>query len=170
MATHPTSPNPTTNPLLLPPPQPLPPPFIPTPTIPNLRDAAGTSLGHPLVTTSGFLRPNALLRSADPSNAAPDALAALRARNVERIFDLRSRPEIVKAGGAREEWGGGGVRRVWCPVFAEEDYGPERLAGRYEMYAKEGGSEVCAFSSLFFALLAFVVVLSGGSWGWQVAV
>lgn len=118
-----------------PPPAPrLPPPFISTPTIANLRDAGNVDLPG----TQRHIRPRTLLRSADPSRADAYALAALRALRVSRVFDLRSKPEIVKAGGAREDYGGGEARRVWCPVFEEADYSPERLAVRFEQYGREG--------------------------------
>ncbi|KAK4989815.1 hypothetical protein LTR50_002990 [Elasticomyces elasticus] len=31
-----------------------------------------------------------------------------------------------------------GVRRVWCPVFEEQDYSPEKVALRYKEYARSG--------------------------------
>ncbi|KAF2084899.1 hypothetical protein K490DRAFT_12435, partial [Saccharata proteae CBS 121410] len=93
------------------------------------------------------VRPDILYRSADPSNADASALALLREKGVDTVFDLRSRPEIERAGGGvwvAERGGEGGVRteeevvvpkRVWTPVFADEDYSPERLGERYKQYA-----------------------------------
>lgn len=70
------------------------------------------------------------------------------------MFDLRSVPEIKRDG---PEWQGvkvdagvfaeareegeqkeGRIERVWCPVFADKDYGPEKVAVRYREYAKNG--------------------------------
>ncbi|GME43297.1 Tyrosine-protein phosphatase [Neofusicoccum parvum] len=123
---------PPTGHITLPPSPPLPPPFISCPTIPNLRDAGG----HALPAASGIRR-RTLLRSADPSRADAAGLATLAACGVRALFDLRSAPEIAGAGGARDDFGRG-VRRVWCPVFRDDDYSPERLAGRYAQYATEG--------------------------------
>ena len=63
------------------------------------------------------------------------------------MFDLRSKPEVDKgwAGITGEESRGvedamkgwedalrsAGVERSWVPVFAADDYSPERLAERY---------------------------------------
>ena len=66
---------------------------------------------------------------------------------VKHVFDLRSKPEVEKgwAGITGEESKGvedamkgwedalrsAGVERSWVPVFAADDYSPERLAERY---------------------------------------
>lgn len=65
---------------------------------------------------------------------------------IKTIFDLRSTPEIKRDG---PEWAGleidkedvfepYGIDRVWNPVFAEEDYGPEQVAIRYKDYTNHG--------------------------------
>ncbi|KAL1311587.1 hypothetical protein AAFC00_001703 [Neodothiora populina] len=37
-----------------------------------------------------------------------------------------------------EEEDEGVIERIWCPVFADKDYGPEKVAIRYSHYAKSG--------------------------------
>src|ERR1700742_4822003 len=78
----------------------LPPPFIAVPTLANLRDVA-----HGLPSTSPpSVRPKLLYRSADPSNVDLDGLSKIHNDlDIRTIFDLRSGPEIVNAGGV-EDW------------------------------------------------------------------
>lgn len=58
------------------------------------------------------------------------------------IFDLRSAQEIARDG---PEWAGVevdasepfeavGIKREWVPVFASEDYGPDKVVLRYQNY------------------------------------
>ncbi|OJD35067.1 tyrosine phosphatase [Diplodia corticola] len=136
----------------IPPSPALPPPFLPTPSIPNLRDAGNNLPCGTTNTATTVIRPLALLRSADPSRASPADRAILRGLRVTKVFDLRSRPEIEKAGegGGKAEgevMGGGGggeedgemfLKRVWVPVFEDEVFVPERLAVRYREYASRG--------------------------------
>ena len=60
------------------------------------------------------------------------------------VYDLRSTVEIEKS----EKAGKGGViefedsKRVFAPVFKDEDYSPENLALRFSHYMS-GTAEVC---------------------------
>ncbi|KAF9701591.1 hypothetical protein EKO04_000909 [Ascochyta lentis] len=128
---------------------PLPtPPFHPIPNIANLRDAAL----YPLPTPLGKLRTNLLFRSADVSSLTLSGWEAVHALGVAHVFDLRSKPEVERSpagsvsdpeGSAAQkpEWidamDKAGVQRTWVPVFAEKDYSPEGLAGRYAKYMAE---------------------------------
>ncbi|KAF1988861.1 hypothetical protein K402DRAFT_351361 [Aulographum hederae CBS 113979] len=131
----------------------LPPPFINIPLLPNLRPLPAL----PTSTSTSTTRPNILFRSADPSKTSLADIARLHDEfGIRRIFDLRSTPEIERGGeleawegrlaefrasrGEGEEEGGEerGIERVWCPVFAEEDYSPEKVAVRFKDYAREG--------------------------------
>lgn len=115
----------------------LPSPFIHIPALHNLRDIGGYLLP---TTPSTTVRSRILYRSADPSAcaASPEGSQQLRELGITTIFDLRSKPELDRAGGPKEFEG---VERIWCPVFEEEDYSPENVALRYRDYAKRG-SEV----------------------------
>lgn len=133
------------------------PPFIDVAGIANFRDIGG----YP---TSGdkqqSIRRNLVFRSADPSKVSPSGLSTLHSLGVKRVFDLRSEPEIQRQG---PEWkdvevdapgafvtrsndaaasdkdvDDGRIERVWCPVFADADYGPEKVALRYSQYARSG--------------------------------
>ncbi|KZM22907.1 uncharacterized protein EKO05_0001241 [Ascochyta rabiei] len=117
---------------------PLPtPPFYPIPNINNLRDAAL----HPLPTPHGKLRPGLLFRSADVSKLDLSGWQALHALGIAHVFDLRSKPEVERgqaSSGTQPEWQAAmekaDVQRTWVPVFSEQDYSPEGLAGRYAKY------------------------------------
>ncbi|CAI2200420.1 15980_t:CDS:2, partial [Funneliformis geosporum] len=57
-------------------------------------------------------------------------IATLRKLNIQKIFDLRSNPEVNKMGIKYIE----GIIRVHVPVFKEEDYSPEKLFERWNLY------------------------------------
>ncbi|KAJ9657392.1 hypothetical protein H2201_008186 [Coniosporium apollinis] len=109
-------------------------PFISIPNLHNLRDIGGYPLPSAPPTT---VRKGILYRSADPSAcaASPEGAQQLHELGITTIFDLRSKPELDRAGGPKEL---DGIERIWCPVFEEEDYSPENVALRYREYAKRG--------------------------------
>ena len=122
------------------------PPFYNVPNITNLRDAALA----PLRTPSGAIRAGLLFRSADVSKLTLSDWRALSALGIQHVFDLRSLPEVSRgwAGIVGDALDGSadvtpgwlqamqqaGVQRSWVPVFAAQDYSPERLAQRYAKY------------------------------------
>ena len=123
------------------------PPFVTVEGIQNFR-----SIGETPISSDTKVRPGILFRSADPSNASEAGLLKLKELGITHVFDLRSSVEV-----ARDAWNSGktadpeatseatesmGITRCWTPVFAEDDYSPEKLALRYKQYAREG-SEVC---------------------------
>ena len=128
----------------------LPPPFVNVPTLHNLRDIGGHALSSSPPTA---VRKGILYRSADPSACAssPDALQQLHALNITTVFDLRSKPEIDRAGGPKEL---PGIQRIWTPVFEAEDYSPEKVALRYREYAKQGTEVTLPLLSLPAAMSA----------------
>ncbi|KAF1838238.1 hypothetical protein BDW02DRAFT_480813, partial [Decorospora gaudefroyi] len=113
------------------------PPFHPIPNTLNLRTATHTlTSNHPPNT---LLRPKILFRSGALTHANWHTLHA--SLGITHIFDLRSQPEIDKAGEPSCEKSAAGITRVWTPVFAATDYSPERVAGRYGMYLSEGNGD-----------------------------
>ncbi|QDS69333.1 hypothetical protein FKW77_003505 [Venturia effusa] len=129
----------------------LPPPFIYTPSLANLRDAGGLPLpGDKLAVRKGIL-----YRAADPSFVTEPELAFLNGElGIAHIFDLRSEPEFERQGDALVEWearirrynesgGGGGkmIQRHWTPVFRTEDYSPESIALRFRDYGSSNTAE-----------------------------
>lgn len=145
----------------MPVPGPLPsPPFIDVAGIANLRDIGGYKTAS-ADEKHHSIRRNLIYRCADPTRIQPEGIAKLQQLGVKKIFDLRSEPEVHRTGppelGPKTDDNGvfvtrnsadaefslkdGQIERVWCPVFADADYGPEKVAVRYANYAKSG-SEV----------------------------
>jgi hypothetical protein len=79
----------------------LPPPFIYTPSLANLRDVGGLPVpGDKMVVRRGVL-----YRAADPSFVTGDELAFLNGElGITHIYDLRSEPEFERQGDALIEW------------------------------------------------------------------
>ncbi|KAL1864013.1 hypothetical protein Daus18300_007978 [Diaporthe australafricana] len=127
------------------------PPFVDIPGLPNFRDCGG----YPVATTdkSGgsssdddsskkqrIVRRGILFRSSEPSMLTDDGAAILRdTLRITHVFDLRSQLEIDRDaesdGRQVKEWAG--ARRVFVPVFAQEDYSPEAIARRYAHFTSE---------------------------------
>ncbi|TID27040.1 hypothetical protein E6O75_ATG01533 [Venturia nashicola] len=126
----------------------LPPPFIYTPSLANLRDVGGllVSSGDDLAVKRGIL-----YRGADPSFVTEEELAFLNGElGITHIYDLRSEPEFERQGDALIDWearirkfnegGGGKIQRHWTPVFKTEDYSPESIALRFRDYGSTDSS------------------------------
>ncbi|KAH8660878.1 protein-tyrosine phosphatase-like protein [Tricladium varicosporioides] len=111
------------------------PPFIPIPGLSNFRDIGG----YP-VTPSLSVRKGILYRGPDLAPITSAGEQKLKELGIEVIFDLRSVPQIERAGGVKEVEG---IKRVWCPVFEEGEYTAEKAGLRYSQYASEG-TEVCS--------------------------
>lgn len=116
------------------------PPFVVVAGIPNFRDIGGYAIAS---SANHSVRRGAIYRCAEPSRVLPDGISAMQGLGITHIYDLRSNPEIERnqaAGrGGVVEWEG--CERVFVPVFADEDYSPEALAGRFMDYAS-GSAEV----------------------------
>lgn len=81
----------------------LPPPFIYTPSLANLRDAGGL----PVAGEKTAVRRGILYRAADPSFCTEAELAFLNGElGITHIYDLRSEPEFERQGDALVEWEG----------------------------------------------------------------
>ncbi|RGB23731.1 tyrosine phosphatase family-domain-containing protein [Rhizophagus diaphanus] len=86
-----------------------------------------------------FIRERFIFRSGNLLSITDDGITTLRKLNVQKIFDLRSNPEVNKLGIKNIE----GMTRVHAPVFNEDDYRPEALFERWKLYTRgtEGYSQ-----------------------------
>jgi hypothetical protein len=107
------------------------PPFVLISGLDNFRDI-GT---WPTSTPNISIRAHTLYRGPDLGPINPEGEQQLRDLNIETIFDIRSVPQIVRAGGVQEIEG---IKRVWCPVFEESEYTTEKAGLRYTQYAGDG--------------------------------
>lgn len=111
----------------------LPPPFISAaPGLANLRDIGGLSIVNDNGTSMSTVRKGLVYRGPDPSPVTESGLTILEGLGIAISFDLRSKQQIDRAGGYRELEG---IRRIWSPVFGEEEYTPEKAAIRYQQYS-----------------------------------
>ncbi|TCD69217.1 hypothetical protein EIP91_008320 [Steccherinum ochraceum] len=120
------------------------PPFVTIDGVDNVRD-----LGSKKSSTAGYMtKPNFIFRGSEISaitDAGRDRLVQL---GVTKIYDLRSDPEIAKWGTASPEMKG--LEIIRTPLFKSEDYSPEVMAKRYELYAS---GELEAFKVLYAQIL-----------------
>ncbi|KAI1403126.1 protein-tyrosine phosphatase-like protein [Hypoxylon fuscum] len=126
------------------------PPFHAIAGLPNFRDIGG----YPVSSNSPSagegvddgkkakkaVRRGIVYRSSEPSQTTDGGVSQLQALGITYVFDLRSAVEIEKGLGAGygwkvKEWEG--ARRVFVPVFLDQDYSPEQLAVRYRNYSSE---------------------------------
>jgi hypothetical protein len=113
-------------------------PFVEVPGLANLRDVGGYAAG-----ARGVIRRGVLFRSAQlekvqqGGGGCGDAcLAALHRLHLTHVFDLRSLRESSPAGSEDDaNWLLAGAKRVFAPVFLEEDYSPETIAVRFKDYS-----------------------------------
>jgi hypothetical protein len=110
--------------------------------IPNFR-AVG---GYPITGQPGkSLRKGLLFRCAEPTKGTTEDIKTIKSLGINRIYDLRSIPEIKKhqvanagTGNAGEPYKWDGVERVYAPVFPEESWDPVSMAVRHKEYQKAG--------------------------------
>ncbi|KIY69715.1 hypothetical protein CYLTODRAFT_430268 [Cylindrobasidium torrendii FP15055 ss-10] len=120
-------------------------PFLTIPGVINVRDLGlYQSTTHPGKVT----RPLVALRSAELSAITDEGKMQLRALNVKTVFDLRSDTELEKYAAPLPIIEGVSVVRI--PVFQKEDYSPEMMAKRFQLYAS-GKTE--AFMELYTQIL-----------------
>ncbi|CAG8465448.1 5073_t:CDS:10 [Funneliformis caledonium] len=107
----------------------------------NFRDLGGyeCNLGEQNNRIQQFVRERFVFRCGNLTSITNDGIATLRKLNIQKIFDLRSNPEVNKMGIKNIE----GIIRVHAPVFKEEDYSPEKLFERWNLHIKgvEGYSQ-----------------------------
>ncbi|KAF8471337.1 protein-tyrosine phosphatase-like protein, partial [Russula ochroleuca] len=120
------------------------PPFVTIDGVCNVRDLGMVPVaGGEHVTRSGFM-----YRSGELAGVTQHGKGQLRDLGVTTIFDLRSDAEIAKYDSPTPQIAGVTVFRA--PVFTKEDYSPERMAQRFQLYAS-GKTE--AFMQLYSEIL-----------------
>jgi hypothetical protein len=121
----------------------LPPQFVVIDGLANFRDIGGWPIDDKDGKTISRVRKGVFYRGPDTVSVTPAGLAKLRELNITTDFDLRSKGQIAKTGGASVLEG---IERVWAPAFPDEEYSPEKAAARYVQYSSDG-TEVRALSS-----------------------
>ncbi|KAJ7129334.1 protein-tyrosine phosphatase-like protein [Mycena epipterygia] len=120
-------------------------PFVAVPGVINVRDLGGlASHLYPNLVTKSRL----LYRSAELSGITEEGKVQLKELGVSQVFDLRSDTEIEKYNTPLPDIEGVNISHV--PVFKKEDYSPEMMAKRYQLYAS-GKTE--AFMELYAQIL-----------------
>ncbi|KAI6034580.1 protein-tyrosine phosphatase-like protein [Pisolithus microcarpus] len=120
------------------------PPFVPIPGVSNVRDLGS----YPTTMSNVITKPGYMFRAAEVSNITKEGAEKMRALRITTVFDLRSDPEMKKYSTpipTIEE-----VHIIRVPVFRNEDYSPESMAKKFELYAR-GTTE--AFIQLYSQIL-----------------
>ncbi|KAI6127421.1 protein-tyrosine phosphatase-like protein [Pisolithus croceorrhizus] len=120
------------------------PPFVPIPGVSNVRDLGS----YPTTMSNVITKPGYMFRAAEVSNITKEGVEKMRALRITTVFDLRSDPEMKKYSTpipTIEE-----VHIIRTPVFKNEDYSPESMAKKFELYAR-GTTE--AFIQLYSQIL-----------------
>ncbi|KAI6135182.1 protein-tyrosine phosphatase-like protein, partial [Pisolithus croceorrhizus] len=120
------------------------PPFVPIPGVSNVRDLGS----YPTTMSNVITKPGFMFRAAEVSNITKEGVEKMRALRITTVFDLRSDPEMKKYSTpipTIEE-----VHIIRTPVFKNEDYSPESMAKKFELYAR-GTTE--AFIQLYSQIL-----------------
>ena len=107
------------------------PPFLHVDGLENFRDIGTWPTSTPNVT----VRDQVLYRGPDLATITAKGEEQLRNLGIDIIFDIRSTPQIHRAGGVQEI---PGIQRVWCPVFEDSEYTPEKAGLRYTQYSSAG--------------------------------
>ncbi|KAJ7044685.1 protein-tyrosine phosphatase-like protein [Mycena alexandri] len=120
-------------------------PFVSIPGVINVRDLGGlpSHLYPNLITKPGFL-----FRSAELSGITVEGKLRVKELGITEVYDLRSDTEIAKYNSPLPHIEGVNISHV--PVFKKEDYSPEMMAKRYQLYAS-GKTE--AFMELYSQIL-----------------
>ncbi|KAG9232382.1 putative tyrosine-protein phosphatase [Amylocarpus encephaloides] len=113
------------------------PPFIQIDGLCNFRDIGDLPTTFPSLLT----RSNVLYRGPDLGQITSEGEQQLRDLGIAVIFDIRSTPQIDRAGGVQEIEG---IKRIWCPVFEDGEYTPEKAGLRYQQYSSEGTEGIVA--------------------------
>ncbi|KAF8897784.1 protein-tyrosine phosphatase-like protein [Infundibulicybe gibba] len=121
------------------------PPFVTISGVPNIRDLGSyPSTIYPGKST----RPGFIFRSAEVSGITNEGVEQMRDLGIAKIFDLRSDTEMKRYNSPVPVIDGVEVR--WTPVFKTEDYSPEMMAKRFQLYAS---GKIEAFMQLYSQIL-----------------
>ncbi|GBE79887.1 protein-tyrosine phosphatase-like protein [Sparassis latifolia] len=120
------------------------PPFVTISGVCNIRDLGSYATVHPGLMT----KPRFLFRSAEISSITEEGMQQLKQLGITKVFDLRSDTEIEKYHTPCPNIEGIEVLRV--PVFKKEDYSPEMMAKRFELYSS---GRTAAFMELYSQIL-----------------
>ncbi|KAF9480692.1 hypothetical protein BDN70DRAFT_804836 [Pholiota conissans] len=120
-------------------------PFITIPGVINVRDLGNY---HSTTTPGHVTKPRIFIRSAELSNITEEGKNLLKDLGITKVFDMRSDTEIRKYNTPLPQIEG--VDVIHIPVFKTEDYSPEMMAKRYQLYAS-GKTE--AFLELYSQIL-----------------
>ncbi|KAF8437257.1 protein-tyrosine phosphatase-like protein [Boletus edulis BED1] len=120
------------------------PPFVQISGVCNVRDLGS----YPTTTPNLITKPGYAFRSAEVSHITVQGMQQMRALGITTVFDLRSDPEMQKYSTPIPTIEG--VQILRAPVFKSEDYSPETMARRFELYAS-GTTE--AFMKLYSQIL-----------------
>lgn len=130
------------------------PPFINVPGVANFRDVGGYPCQSITDSTppashaqQRSIRRGLLFRSADFNKIQPDGLTKVKDLGIRKVFDFRSSPELKSGssfgdllGSNNTDLSDAPIERIWTPVFAEQDYGPDKVARRAQLYATSGSA------------------------------
>jgi hypothetical protein len=112
------------------------PPFHILQSLPNFRDIGGWPIfsNHD---SPKHLRTNLIYRGPDTTRISPEDIAAIQNLGIATDYDIRSAGQVAKLG--FRDLSEYDIRRVWCPVFSDEDMKAEEegVKRRYEQYASE---------------------------------
>lgn len=111
------------------------PPFVDIPGLANFRDIGGWPIQGDDGKPTGTVRKGVFFRGPDTATITDAGMAKLRSLGITTDFDLRSKGQIVKAGGFKQL---DGIERISCPAFPDGEYSPEKAAARYVQYASDG--------------------------------
>lgn len=105
-------------------------------SLPNFRDIGG----WPVYTKDGsrkHFRTNLIYRGPDTTHISPEDINALHTLGITTDHDIRSAGQIARLG--FRDLSEYGIRRVWLPVFSDEDAKAEEegVKRRYEQYASD---------------------------------
>ncbi|THV08260.1 hypothetical protein K435DRAFT_641182 [Dendrothele bispora CBS 962.96] len=121
------------------------PPFATISGVINVRDLGGyPSIEFPDKCT----RPRFLFRSAELSSITEEGKEQLKKLGIHKVFDLRSDTEMEKYSAPLPTIEDIDIIRT--PVFQKEDYSPEMMAKRYQLYAS---GKIEAFMELYSQIL-----------------
>ncbi len=116
-------------------PFPLSPHFVSIPGLANFRDIGGWPISDDKGNIIATVRKGIFYRGPDTAPIEPAGEARLRELGITTDFDLRSKGQILKAGGFKDI---DGITRISCPAFPDGEYSPEKAAARYVQYASDG--------------------------------